>query len=63
MVVSLFGSCVLRLIWMVTVFPAVATPGILFLAFPVTWIITGSCHLIFFWRVRKKCYRLVGYQI
>ena len=63
MVVSLFGSCVLRLIWMVTVFPAVATPGILFLAFPVTWIITGGCHLIFFWRVRKKCYRLVGYQV
>ena len=63
MVVSLFGSCVLRLIWMVTVFPAVATPGILFLAFPVTWIITGGCHLIFFWRVRKKCNRLVGYQV
>ena len=63
MVVSLFGSCVLRLIWMVTIFPVVATPGILFLAFPVTWIITGGCHLIFFWRVRKKCYRLVGYQV
>ena len=63
MVVSLMGSCVLRLIWMVTVFPAVATPDVLFLAFPVTWAITSGCHLIFFFKIRKKCYRLVGYQI
>lgn len=63
MVVSLLGSCVLRLIWMVTVFPAVATPDVLFLAFPVTWAITSGCHLIFFFKIRKKCYRLVGYQV
>ena len=63
MVVSLMGSCVLRLIWMVTVFPTVATPDVLFLAFPVTWAITSGCHLIFFFKIRKKCYRLVGYQI
>jgi len=63
MVVSLLGSCVLRLIWVATIFKLYPTPGTLFLAFPVTWVITGGCHLIFFFKIRKKSYRMVGYQI
>lgn len=63
MVVSLLGSCVLRLIWVATIFKLYPTPGTLFVAFPITWVITGSCHLIFFMKIRKKSYRMVGYHI
>lgn len=63
MVVSLLGSCLLRLIWVGTVFRMNPTPEVLFFSYPATWIITGSCHVIFFMAIRKKSYRLVGYQI
>jgi len=63
MVVSLLGSCALRLVWVATVFQMNPTPEVLFFSYPATWIITGSCHFIFFMSIRKKCYRLVGYQI
>lgn len=63
MVVSLLGSCLLRLVWVGTVFRMYPTPEVLFFSYPATWIITGSCHVIFFMTIRKKSYRLVGYQI
>lgn len=48
MIVSIIGSCVLRIAWIITVcnifFPGQIT--YLYIAYPVTWIITSSAHLI-----------------
>lgn len=63
MICSLVGSCVLRLIWVAAIFPVFNTPGMLFISYPITWIITTLGHITFFFAVRKKSYRLVGYQI
>lgn len=62
MVVSLLGSCVLRLVWVSTVFQLDPTPTMLFIAYPITWGITGGIHVAVFFATRKKSYALVGYH-
>lgn len=48
MVVSILGSCVLRIVWIITVCNIIFPGQIMYLyiAYPVTWIITSSAHLV-----------------
>ncbi len=46
MVVSIIGSCVIRIIWVSTVFNMFPTPEILFSIYPISWTITAFTHLI-----------------
>jgi putative MATE family efflux protein len=48
MVVSLTGACALRLVWIATVFQLHKTPEMLYIAYPITWIITLGAHVICF---------------
>ncbi|MBE6541222.1 MAG: MATE family efflux transporter [Ruminococcaceae bacterium] len=48
MVTSLSGSCLLRLIWVATVFKIHHTPGMLFIVYPISWLITAGVHFIFY---------------
>ena len=59
MVVSLLGSCVLRLLWVWFVFPLDPVPGNLYISYPITWAITGAVHIIMFLAIRKKAYAKV----
>lgn len=59
MVVSLLGSCVLRLLWVWFVFPMDPVPGNLYISYPITWAITGAVHIIMFLAIRKKAYTKV----
>ncbi len=47
-VVTLVGSCALRIVWLATVFqiPAYHTIEVVYLSYPVTWIITSAAHTI-----------------
>ncbi len=47
MIVSIIGSCVLRIVWIIVVCNVIFPGQIewLFIAYPVTWIITSSAHL------------------
>ncbi|MBE6860138.1 MAG: MATE family efflux transporter [Ruminococcus sp.] len=55
-IVSLIGACGLRIIWIFTVFriPRFHTEFMLFLSYPITWVITFVVHLICFIVMRKK---------
>ena len=48
MVVSILGSCVLRVVWIVVICNVLAPGQIeyLYIAYPVTWIITSTGHLV-----------------
>jgi len=48
MMVSLIGACGLRLLWIATIFqvPAFHTIEVIYLSYPVSWIITASAHII-----------------
>lgn len=48
MMVSLMGACVLRLVWVATVFqiPAYHTPECVYWSYPISWIVTLLIHVL-----------------
>lgn len=46
MIVSLSGACLLRIIWVMTVFQMHKTLNVLYTSYPVTWFVTASIHFI-----------------
>ena len=56
MIVSLVGSCALRLLWVATIFQLNRTPEMLYLSYPVSWVITAATHFVFFLFIRKRAY-------
>ena len=58
MIVSLTGACAFRLIWIATYFRINHTIDVLYLSYPLSWIITASVHFITFLviynRLKKK---------
>ena len=56
-VVSLAGACGLRILWIFTVFLFRRTLFVLYLSYPVSWMVTIAAHLIcflvFFRRLKK----------
>ena len=56
MIVSLTGACVMRIIWIYTVFAAFHTLPVLYASYPVTWTLTAVAHLVCYFLLRKKAY-------
>jgi putative MATE family efflux protein len=54
MVVSIIGSCLLRVVWICTVFAAHRTLRVLYFSYPVSWILTGTVHLICYFYVKRR---------
>lgn len=54
MVTSLVGSCVVRIVWIYTVFAAVGSAEALFLCYPVSWLLTTAAHYLFFGFTLRK---------
>lgn len=54
MCVSLLGACGFRVLWIFTVFAAHHTMPMLFLSYPISWILTASVHFYCFRRLRAK---------
>lgn len=56
MIVSLIGACGLRLVWIATVFqiPKYHTIEMVYITYPITWILTFLAHVVCFVVVRRK---------
>lgn len=52
MIVSVLGSCAVRILWVATVFRAFPTPDVLFSIYPISWLLTAlthfACYLVVF---------------
>lgn len=57
MVVSMAGSCLLRVVWIYTIFAANRTLPVLYWSYPVSWLVTESVHLICYLYVKKRLIR------
>ncbi len=57
MVVSIFGVCVLRVVWIYTVFAKFPTWNVLFLSYPVTWVVTALIEIVCFFIIKKRAIR------
>ena len=55
-VISLIGTCALRILWVATVFKTIGTPVSLFVAFPITWGITITVLAVSWFVIRPKEY-------
>lgn len=55
--ISLLGSCVLRIIWIATVFKAIPRLEIIYLSYPISWTVTALAHFITSMTVRGKLMR------
>jgi len=55
MIVSLTGACLLRIVWIMTIFslPQYHTLQMLYISYPVSWGITFLIHFICYFAVRK----------
>ncbi len=58
MVISLIGACLLRLVWIWTVFPRFLTLDSIFISYPISWILTTIVAFttiqIVLWRTLRK---------
>lgn len=52
----LLGCCVLRIIWVYTVFAWRNDFALLMDVYPVTWTVTGTATMIAYWHVRRKLF-------
>ena len=54
MIVSIMGACVLRVIWILTVFPLNPTLTMLYISYPISWTVTFATHFVCYLRVKRK---------
>ena len=52
----LFGTCLLRVVWVFLVFPHFGTLECLYLSYPVSWSITTVVQFVFYLTHRKKAF-------
>lgn len=57
MVVTLVGACLMRIVWLATVFTWYPTVMVLFACYPVTWALTSTGHVISFFYVRRQVHK------
>ena len=46
MLITMFGTCVLRIVWIYTAFRSIGTVFSLYLLYPISWVVTGIAQLI-----------------
>ena len=54
MIVSLTGACLLRVVWILTVFAQNHTLTVLYLSYPVSWFVTFAAHFLCYWFIARK---------
>lgn len=55
--VSLVGACLFRIIWIFTIFRWQHTLYILYLSWPISWVLTVCAHLICYFVLRRRVFR------
>ena len=54
MFVSAVGACLLRIIWIQTIYRAIPTLDCLYISYPVSWIVTTAVHVICYFPTLRK---------
>lgn len=59
MLISLTGTCALRVVWIYTVFAVYHTLPVLYLSYPITWMITSAVNLLCYMIAKRRLIRRV----
>ena len=57
MLVSLTGACLMRIIWIFTIFQMEPTLFMLYISYPISWALTAAAHFVCYLAVRKRAFR------
>ncbi len=60
MIITVFGTCALRVVWVYTIFTLAPTWKMLFLSYPVSWLVTGLVQFIAFLYLKKRAVQKMG---
>lgn len=63
LIITFLGSCVLRIVWVYTVFPIFNDVRALYAVFPVSWFITAATLFIMFFLCYKKEKKMLLHQL
>lgn len=55
-IVTFIGSCLLRIVWVYTVFPLFPSYEMLLAVYPVSWLVTGCFMLAVYFPIRRKLF-------
>ena len=56
MVVSILGACVLRIVWILTIYPLDPTLTTLYISYPVSWLVTFTIHTVCYLVIKRRKY-------
>ena len=56
-IITIFGSCILRLVWVYILFPGASSFGRLLTVYPVTWAVTGVMMVSAYFIIRRKVFK------
>ena len=56
-IISLTGSCMLRIVWIATIFRMFPTLEIVYLSYPISWAVTAATHMTVALLTRRKLIR------
>lgn len=56
---TIFGTCIIRLLWVYLIFPLFGTFEMLLIIYPISWLITGVAMTISYYKLRKKDFLLL----
>ena len=54
-IISLIGACLFRVVWLLTIFPAFPTLEIIYVSYPISWILTMGTAFIIIQVLLNKC--------
>lgn len=57
-VLTIFGTCFLRLLWVYTVCREFTGFETLMYIYPISWVVTGAAVWIAYWKIRKKAFAI-----
>ena len=54
MIVSLSGSCLFRIIWIYTIFDGIHTTAMLYIVYPISWLLTTLIYVVIYYPYIRK---------
>ena len=59
MIISILGACVMRVVWIYTVFAAFRSLDVLYLSYPISWVLTCTAQGVCYTLVKRKVTRRI----
>lgn len=63
-IITLFGVCLLRLVWLLGIVPQIGTLTAVLVSYPATWGITSVMFILYYWKSGwlKRCMKKAGHE-